>query len=579
MGKARPRAGEKGLRKWHTLLPPYTDAFPAPSKPRVGAGEGTPRHEGSRPGHLGLLRWTITEVKDDQASQWNLRERVLALDGAAGDHFGSSRFLVWLLLGGLLFHSGIAVYFYLHLEPAIARLMPDDAFYYLKIAENVSKGLGSVFSEGVPTNGYHPLWMILLAGVHHVLAPDQDLFVLYTLLTAAAFYALSGWLLARLLRAFGFHTNQVLFGTALYLFLPPVVNMSLTGLETPLFHSLLFLFFLLLDRLNREQERRLGSYAAFGLVSGLLMLARTDSVFLTAFGYGYLFCKRPRTALKGCALSFTIAVATTLPWLLWSRHTFGTIVQSSGFAMVWYTHSLLPDVTDLSYLPRTSKIAIDGLYKLLGSFWTEHLEPSRGTRLERWLCLGFVAGSFAAAAARVFLTNIPRIPLFVWAPSVLLLLFNLYVKVWLQVWHLSVLLILLIFCMLTFLPVGWLSRRVTVVTAILLTGMTTYTLQHCYFRPQQRNEHVIRSCKQYEADAPRRLKIGSTDCGLLGYFSRHEVVNLDGVVNNEVLEYIKAGRFDDYLAKEDLDIIEIDTKGFRLEYYNRNMGAPPSDGE
>jgi hypothetical protein len=34
----------------------------------------------------------------------------------------------------------------------------DDAFYYLKIAQNVARGRGSTFDGSVPTNGYHPLW-------------------------------------------------------------------------------------------------------------------------------------------------------------------------------------------------------------------------------------------------------------------------------------------------------------------------------------------------------------------------------------------------------------------------------------
>ncbi|MGZ4726103.1 MAG: hypothetical protein ACXWB2_00140, partial [Acidimicrobiales bacterium] len=38
----------------------------------------------------------------------------------------------------------------------------DDAFYYFGIARNVAHGHGSTFDGIDPTNGYHPLWMLVL---------------------------------------------------------------------------------------------------------------------------------------------------------------------------------------------------------------------------------------------------------------------------------------------------------------------------------------------------------------------------------------------------------------------------------
>ena len=38
----------------------------------------------------------------------------------------------------------------------------DDFFYYIKIAKNIVLGAGSTFNGIVHTNGYHPLWLIIL---------------------------------------------------------------------------------------------------------------------------------------------------------------------------------------------------------------------------------------------------------------------------------------------------------------------------------------------------------------------------------------------------------------------------------
>jgi hypothetical protein len=37
----------------------------------------------------------------------------------------------------------------------------DDAYYYFKVAQNISEGHGSTFDGINPTNGYHPLWMLI----------------------------------------------------------------------------------------------------------------------------------------------------------------------------------------------------------------------------------------------------------------------------------------------------------------------------------------------------------------------------------------------------------------------------------
>ena len=37
----------------------------------------------------------------------------------------------------------------------------DDAYYYYKVAQNISEGHGSTFDGIHPTNGYHPLWLLI----------------------------------------------------------------------------------------------------------------------------------------------------------------------------------------------------------------------------------------------------------------------------------------------------------------------------------------------------------------------------------------------------------------------------------
>ncbi|HEY8101121.1 MAG TPA: hypothetical protein VIF82_10235 [Burkholderiaceae bacterium] len=57
-------------------------------------------------------------------------------------------------------------YFIAHYPLAItADLIFDDAYYYLGIAHNIAAGKGSTFGDLVKTNGYQPLWVLILAGI------------------------------------------------------------------------------------------------------------------------------------------------------------------------------------------------------------------------------------------------------------------------------------------------------------------------------------------------------------------------------------------------------------------------------
>ena len=67
--------------------------------------------------------------------------------------------LPWLLFAGILlvctrpFRS----------ELSWMVFVQDDFFYYLKVAQNFAHGAGSTFNGIVRTNGYHPLWFLLLS--------------------------------------------------------------------------------------------------------------------------------------------------------------------------------------------------------------------------------------------------------------------------------------------------------------------------------------------------------------------------------------------------------------------------------
>ena len=61
----------------------------------------------------------------------------------------------------------IALYMWVSLKLP-DRLFADDNYFYFQVAWNFVRGMGSTFNNIMPTNGYYPLWMLVLSLVYKV---------------------------------------------------------------------------------------------------------------------------------------------------------------------------------------------------------------------------------------------------------------------------------------------------------------------------------------------------------------------------------------------------------------------------
>jgi hypothetical protein len=76
----------------------------------------------------------------------------------------------------------------------------DDAYYYFKVAQNISEGRGSTLDGINPTNGYHPLWLVANIPIFSLARFDLILPLRLLTLVMAALSAATSILLFRLLR-------------------------------------------------------------------------------------------------------------------------------------------------------------------------------------------------------------------------------------------------------------------------------------------------------------------------------------------------------------------------------------------
>jgi len=212
----------------------------------------------------------------------------------------------------------------------------DDGFYYFVIARNIASGLGVTFDGVTPTNGFHPLWMVLLTPIFTI--PDK---VLPLRILAGGLILLNagtGVLSYRLV------SRRLAVGTAFvtglaFVLLPPIHHYTTRGgMEVGLSA---FLTVLALNRLADMKTPTTRSMLTLGLIAGLAILARLDHMFLAAsIGLAVLIKTwNPPANFKGGRLKWLLrqgmlffipAFGLLLVYMIWSQVGFGTFSPVSG---------------------------------------------------------------------------------------------------------------------------------------------------------------------------------------------------------------------------------------------------------
>ncbi|MFT5455192.1 MAG: hypothetical protein ACI9K2_001671 [Myxococcota bacterium] len=202
--------------------------------------------------------------------------------------------------------------------------VPDDTYYVLAIARSMADGLGPTANGETLTNGFQPLIAFFLVPVLALLdgttAPLRAL--LYGLSAVDVAVAAVLGLLARRLAG----PVAGLAATALWCASPVAIDIALGGLETPL--ALLCLVGLteLWCRARAAPSAR--NWTAVGLVAGLALLARVDTVFLV----GMLGAVELAGRNRWLPLVIGASVVVVAPWWGYSILTFGTPIPDSGQA-------------------------------------------------------------------------------------------------------------------------------------------------------------------------------------------------------------------------------------------------------
>lgn len=395
--------------------------------------------------------------------------------------------------------------------------MNDDAYFYLKVALNHSRGLGSSFSGLAPTNGYHPLWQWLLFGLFDLAMPTVISGLVLSRLLSLAFMAAALHLLHRFARqAFG-----VWWAGATVAVLSIMATRGVYCVEFWLYAAAIggLLCFGL----------RCTASVLDGLLAGLLgsiaILARLDGVVLVGCWIAAIsihFWRRPdhRGAMRFAATSIGIMAIAVGLYAYGNHRSFGHAATISAMLKSTFPWPRLSAGT----LSLPTKYAWPGVLSGLAFlFWFFRTRP-RDRSMNLLAVVGF------AAVLHLLLVHLftrwPAFGIWWWTPSYFALALGV-----------------------GFAGFRFVGQRWATAIVIGAAAWNALAIADALIRYPDRPEGVTGS--QYAAHLPKDAVIFQVDAtGMTSYLADRTVINGDGLMNTlEYQEALANGKLLDYLAQ------------------------------
>jgi hypothetical protein len=482
-------------------------------------------------------------------------------------------------------------------------LRGDDAFYYFGVAASFPRLGAWSFDSIHTTNGVQPLW----AGILSVLAQLLSWFGLTDPGTVARiFVALavillfaSSLVLFRLLRA-TVSTGTAIVAAGAFLFPMGIVWARAWGMENDLYALLLISTIAYFHLVFLTRPDRVGA-TVLGVLLGLLVLARLNAITFVVLLLGFFLLWRAGTPLRdrlpAAALAACVAFLVAVPYFAANYAITGHATPISGTVKAISTtdylrerhigNRLSPSFVASVYDDYSSSVSWFIRSRAGDAFWAVG-GRALTTNAPRTAWLGAALAFFALAP---LLLGQPRewigflgerfrrlrpfayVLVFAVVDAIVSIalypteLFYAMVRWWFvpQEIVIVVLVATLLAASLGYAGRRLLTdrRRVTIVTVGLAALLVFHGQQMFRFYwsegiryrdwNQSFNGEMYRAAGWIRAHTPPRAVIGSWNAGVLGYYSRRKVEDLDGLVNGyEIVPYLRRNQIVAFIEHERL---------------------------
>ena len=221
--------------------------------------------------------------------------------------------------------------------------LTDDAFYYFKTAQNIAEGNGITFDGIAPTNGFHPLWMLVCIPVFVLARVDLYLPLRLLILIQGLLNAISGYLLFRIL-ADKISGEIGLLAAFFWMFLPQIHAITTKlGLESSINAVSIFYLILSISKFTKTEGGKkldLKSIFFIGLAGIISIFSRLDNVFIVMIIGIWLVLHDNQIRHHALQDFFLIIVSSLVSYFLRIQTT-GNILNFLPFAYILVIASLV----------------------------------------------------------------------------------------------------------------------------------------------------------------------------------------------------------------------------------------------
>ena len=421
----------------------------------------------------------------------------------------------------------------------LTKSLPDDAYYYFLTAQHIVAGEGPSVDGMNPSNGWHPLWMLVTTGIYALPYDDLDTPVRWVVGLGAVCDALTAVALYVGARRYVGDGAALVAGLVYGVNMMPILQ-AVNGLETGLGALCIALAWITTLAFSERPTTRRALLV--GAVYGLCFLARTDLALIVVWLGLYVLVvllRRPERLRLALTVGLT-GLVVVLPWLAWNTANFGSpFDQSSASAVPWTIRVRFELQHPGEPLINAALNSVPLQFQV------------RGDHLGAPIIAGYVLWPLALfglwRARRHSSRKLALMAGLLLLGGITLLLVHIFGRYYPRPWYFVVLAQSLSLGLALF----WAHTRLVVrvigltagVTVLVVSGLIAW--QTGLYPWQVQYHHT--GAHWARANLPEDAVIGGMNSGMMGYYSLRRTVNLDGVVNPGAVAAIQSYALLDFM--------------------------------
>lgn len=395
------------------------------------------------------------------------------------------------------------------------------------------------------TNGFQPLFLALLIPFGKLFFNEPETSLRLILIIVSIITLLAGLQLKKLALQL---TNSHLFGNialALFLIHPKILSVTFNGTEAALSFFFIITSLRAFIWINEDKKLVLSSFIFTGLV-----LTRFDfSVFL---GLLMLFSLTRKLHLKTIVFVTILPALSFITWLGINYYFFNNILPGSGIAKQLHSNAINGFIINKllsgfrTVVMSESVLSIVTLFLLLTSFYA--LIKIGNSKTKHIILIIFILGSVLLLLPIITIGNYRDwylTPLYVWV--ILICSYSTY----------------------------YINKQIKTAKYFLLLIPVLLWVEAQYSKRNMNGYETLLACKETQLLIPKNSSVGAFNCGIISAClgKTNTVINIDGVVNNNILPYYKNKNIDGYIRENNIEYI-LDQKesiDFFLNNFSHNL--------